>query len=435
MMIAGDSSTYATAAAYYNRIDGGQDWHVDVTRMYQVVSTPGYFRDLFVQLSGNVTVANSTVEFAVYVDGVATGLSVIFGNGEGTTGKRNRSLLRVNAGAKVAIVMIPTNSPNGARPYWCVIFESDYPTETLILGTFIGATSTNSTRYNQPDGGSTWNATEANLCQYLPTGGTIKKLFIALSADPGDPGDSYTFTVMKNGAPTVPALTCTVSDPDTSANDSVNSFSVVAGDTISLRCVPGGTPVAVYVWWGMCFEAGKGIPGEAVCLGGEANRVALNPAATWYNQTHNVVYEGWAAGTGTGLQTAEQFVQMRQRCKVSKLYIVLSADPGTGAGEGYTISLQYADGTIINTVTLIDAQRSGQDTTNTKWLETTGRCSLIRMCQVPIGVPVAVANQWWSWVRYMQPEYDLNLPLYCGKWGGRIPHLRNNMKLRRSRIH
>ncbi len=109
-----------------------------------------------------------------------------------------------------------------------------------ILGGQVAAPLSNTAiRYAVVMGGGSWSGTESFAYQVAPTGGSFNKLYVHLLAAPGV-GKSYTFTLMINGAPT--ALTCTISDNATDGSDLANSISVVAADTVSIRCTPSGTP-------------------------------------------------------------------------------------------------------------------------------------------------------------------------------------------------
>ena len=83
-----------------------------------------------------------------------------------------------------------------------------------------------------------WNPKEANREQIVPTGGTFKNLRIRLTSAPGA-GNSWTFTFRKNRADT--SLTVTISGTDKEGSDISNTVSVVAGDQVSLKCVPTGS--------------------------------------------------------------------------------------------------------------------------------------------------------------------------------------------------
>jgi hypothetical protein len=73
-----------------------------------------------------------------------------------------------------------------------------------------------------------------------------------LSGDPGT-GNSYAFTVMRNGVAT--AITCTVSgNSTTTCSNVVNTQSFTAGDTISLQSVPASSPTARSVSWSVKLQ-------------------------------------------------------------------------------------------------------------------------------------------------------------------------------------
>ena len=68
--------------------------------------------------------------------------------------------------------------------------------------------------------------------------GTIKNMYANASGAPGA-GESFAYTLFKNGV--AQTLTCTISDPDTSANDTTNTVTVASGDKIAIRCVTSAT--------------------------------------------------------------------------------------------------------------------------------------------------------------------------------------------------
>jgi hypothetical protein len=78
----------------------------------------------------------------------------------------------------------------------------------------------------------------------------ISNLYVRLRSAPGLPasGAAYIFTARVNGADT--ALTCTVLETATAAEDAVNVVSLAAGDRIDLKIVPTNGPSPVYAGWG-----------------------------------------------------------------------------------------------------------------------------------------------------------------------------------------
>lgn len=71
----------------------------------------------------------------------------------------------------------------------------------------------------------------------VPAAGRVSGLYVQSSS--ATAGDTTVITVRKNGSDT--ALTCTVAAAGTQAADATNSFTVVAGDAISVKVVSGAS--------------------------------------------------------------------------------------------------------------------------------------------------------------------------------------------------
>lgn len=82
------------------------------------------------------------------------------------------------------------------------------------------------------------NATEANRQNIVSTGGTVKNLYVATStAQPS--GGSLALTLRKNGVDTSVVVTIAASAAAGTFSDTGNSFTVAAGDLLSLKAVNG----------------------------------------------------------------------------------------------------------------------------------------------------------------------------------------------------
>jgi hypothetical protein len=89
-------------------------------------------------------------------------------------------------------------------------------------------------------GVTTANTTEANVSPWIATrAGTISQLYVKTSTNLAVATNTLVATVRKNGADTT--LTCTVANGTNSANDTVHSFTVVAGDQITAKSVQTAT--------------------------------------------------------------------------------------------------------------------------------------------------------------------------------------------------
>lgn len=113
----------------------------------------------------------------------------------------------------------------------------------------VQAIAQNLTRYvplNSAGAGDTPSATDPSadasgiedLVWVAPYAGTVRNLYGRVSTAPAA-GQTFTLTVMKNGA--AQTLTCQFTDAGVTANDTSNSFSVVAGDRVSMRVVTTAT--------------------------------------------------------------------------------------------------------------------------------------------------------------------------------------------------
>lgn len=108
------------------------------------------------------------------------------------------------------------------------------------------APSTSATNYWLLSGTNTFQTSAASVMS-VPTTTTVKRLYCNAVTAPDNGGgtQSYAMTLFKNGS--AQSVTCTISEAGTTCNDTSNSFTITAGDTMSIRSVPSGTPAAALV--------------------------------------------------------------------------------------------------------------------------------------------------------------------------------------------
>ena len=104
--------------------------------------------------------------------------------------------------------------------------------------------------------GNNVSGTETVAETVMPIAGTISHL---VASEPGIATGSYAITVIKNGTAATPSCTISSSTPCSDDSDSVN---VVAGDRISVRFTPTGTPTASTILGSFLFTA-SGTANEA----------------------------------------------------------------------------------------------------------------------------------------------------------------------------
>ena len=206
------------------------------------------------------------------------------------------------------------------------------------------------TIYGPLMGGVEWQGSEAYALNPIGSSGIIKKLRVKLDASPGA-GKSYAFTLMVDGSPS--ALTLTISNAETSGANTVNEVTVSVGQTLSIRCIPSGTPTPRYFTMTTIFEGDTA--NESLLMGGGG---PLDLSATQYGQI---------MGALDNFSATEN--DHRQVCPTSgtikNLYVELSTDPGT-APDAYKFTVRLNGATVAESliVTITANDKTGNDTTH-----------------------------------------------------------------------
>jgi hypothetical protein len=218
------------------------------------------------------------------------------------------------------------------------ILTSAAATPTTGATTYVGL---------QSGQGQSWVTQEARTQQVMPCAGTFDYLRVQVT-DPGGAAQSRAFKLRKNTADTT--LTATVSTGATTAQDTSNSVSVVAGDLVAMQCVSSASPAASTPSdWAVRFTAANN--NEYPLLWG----AQAGPAA---GTTRYSPVQGDAA-----VQTAEANAQcvMPTPGVISNLYVALDANMAT-AGMVVTLQLNGADTAL--TCTVGSGASAANDTSN-----------------------------------------------------------------------
>lgn len=131
----------------------------------------------------------------------------------------------------------------------------------VLAGTIAPSTSVDTFAPAMGDNGgqSSDNAGNRTL---VPSDGTLRSLRIQSDAAPGA-SKSYVVTIRKNGSDI--AITATLSGASqTTASDLSHTVSVAAGDAISVKVAPSGTPAAARITWSMELVTADASDGGAV---------------------------------------------------------------------------------------------------------------------------------------------------------------------------
>lgn len=195
-------------------------------------------------------------------------------------------------------------------------------------------------------GRATWKVSDLYK-QIVSTSGKIKNLRVKVEAAPGV-DESWVFTLLKGGVDT--ALTVTIAEGETSGADILHEVDVVAGDDISLKCVPtNGPPKNTQGWWSSMFVGSTAK--ESLILGVVDGM--LSSADTKY-----YLPPGIEDGVASYLEAGGVCPTSG---KIKNLYVELSGDPGI-APDAYSFTLQINGVASDLTTTIIAPFKTGNDT-------------------------------------------------------------------------
>jgi hypothetical protein len=357
LIIGGCNDALSNSATEYNCLGGGSTWTVSTSRR-QVISTPGTFSKLAVELS--VSPGNSG-SYTITLSNLTKSTSLAVTITDPDTTNINAGTLDVDAGDVIQLKSTYADSPSATpAARWSVWFKSDNASESLILGIGYGYKDSGATPYYAPIANSneTFVSVENQLYQIIPTSGVIKNLFVVLFLDPGTSPDAYRITLRVNGANSDDGegnpLQVTIVADDKTGNDATHEIPVSAGDYVDMKIEALETPSSsTAIYWGMTFAADT--DGESLILGNSSDPPTL--AQTEYNHLTTTRYNlAWDLTENDFYQGGQGGVTLK------KLYVKLS---GTHTGN-YVINVRAtsAGGNTGITVILGDGITTGNDITH-----------------------------------------------------------------------
>lgn len=221
----------------------------------QLCPTSGKIKNLYIELSEDPGTSPDAYRFTLRVNGAspADGLVVTI-TADATTGNDTSHEVSVAAGDYLTLMIEPLEEPSATpSARWGMTFVADTDGESVILAGTMWDLNTGATRYIdlQCYDDRDWSVGEDWRYQ-LGQSCTLKKLYVLLSAAPGD-GKSYTFTVRKPGNGQADGnLTVTIAGAvATTGNDVAHTDVIADDDYVDLKCVPANTPDVADAYWGL----------------------------------------------------------------------------------------------------------------------------------------------------------------------------------------
>ena len=328
--------------------------------------------------------AGDTITLTIRKDGVDTAATITLSEGEATetwTGS-----VSFAAGDKISVGRAYTGTPY-VIGNWNVRVKLADNTSVIMGGACDDAPSTVSKENNLIMGGHNYISTTTRFSAPIATGGTFKNLYVTQHRASGDgAGDSYTYTIVKNGADQ--SLTCTITGTsDTECSDTGNSFAVSAGDYLYLSVQEGGTGQSVYSHWSMEFEPTTN--GNSVVMSGTDDNAANNN--TEYMWLHGYQLPNYSA------TEANHVAYIGFETTVTGIAVQLENAPGSGNTSTWTVRENGSD--TDNSVAITGTDESGVDTGS----EVIAAGNYLTFSTAPDSFPTG-GDSGWGILFYFTPE-------------------------------
>ncbi len=393
--IIGQSSTGQTTSAnrFAALVAAGNSFASTATGGAEsIMPCVGTLKNLYVNCDAGPG-ASITRTFTVQKNGSDTSLTVSLtgaGTGAGvSTANDTTDTVNFSAGDALTLRTSATGTTTNSGVIRWTLGATCQPNTSFLSGASAAAFTNTVTNYMAVQGLQSDNVTANNVEEVIPTDGTLRNAYIVQSGTSGAAasGKNYAYTLFKNGSST--AITMTVSETATTANDTSHTVSVSAGDRLYWQVVPTSTPSARQAQVGLEFDPNTN--GESVQMYGGG--VAQTNSAQRF-QTLN-------ANLATAYSSTESPRQaLTQACIFKKFYIF----------EQTTIigTWQYqldVNGSAGNPSVTITSGTTANDTTNIKSVNTGDTVS---MSITPTSLPAGTAVEW-GIVSYIKPPSELAL--------------------------
>lgn len=361
VMVGSSASLAAATGARYTLLTSTNDsvWANTIATAEGLHTDPFVFGDFSISLAAAAG-SGITRTMGPYINGVASSVSVALANTtsgqDATDAAFSVANDRIPIGNTVAGGTPAASTPNRWR---LQMIGASQP----MCGRLSG--STTATRYSgiQDDSGTTGATT---IEQVVPEAGTFKTFRARL--DTAITSGSYALTLVKNGVDT--AATITLDSTNQEAGYTATTVTVAAGDKLYWKCVPSTPSNARTILTACLYDSDTA--GNGLLLSN--NNVSASNSATVYNNWY---------GSGAWNATESNVQALAEHIQITKVYVLLSASPGTGKNR--VVAIRQNGVSTVASVTIADAATTGT------WTGTLNiaRDDLINIIQTPSGTPTA----------------------------------------------
>lgn len=373
VLAAAGSSTVLVnnATRYLGLANGYSGTAASATEANVSVKMPcaGTMSRLYVGL--NVPITNAaTWTFTVRKNGADTALTLTLSSADATGEKVDASnSVSFAAGDVISIASVPSGTPDTqtAPTQVSLRFASD-SAAGFISAVGLSVTA-GSTVYIAPSSRATPTATETDHQVVVPTGGTLNRLNVTATSAPGT-GETFTFTLRKNGADTV--LTETISGTNTTvASPANNPVTVAAGDLICIAIA--GSAAAATAVVKISLEWTPTTAGESIHF---VRATSLSNTTAQYLNANGFSNNNPTENLHYNIAPVD--------FTAKKLYVDLVTAPSSGRSREFAFRVNGSSSAL--TATVSNAALTANDTSNTVSVSAGDQ---INFMQTPTGTPTS----------------------------------------------
>ncbi len=274
------------------------------------------------------------------VDGTASDLSVLLSPTEDTGLSTVGRIMHVDDEALIRASLQGLGGVSADEYWWSCKFWPDIADEFPMFSTGYDANLVNNaTRYIAVAGGVGDDSTEFGGSIVISTPGTFKNLKVWLENATGG-GKTFTFTGRKElaagGGYSDQALTLVATVAGVTS-DMSNSFHVAAGDRVSFRSVPNGTPTTGM--WKLSVVFVPDTPGLQIIPTSGKQTIDNNSTTfmpVWVGSDENVT-SAFISRLGASIENDSEL-------EFTNIYVVHETSPGPPSANRYTYTLRNAAG-------------------------------------------------------------------------------------------
>lgn len=214
------------------------------------IPTAGTLRNLYVagNIAAGTAASGKKYDFTLVKNGSDTTLTAQMFETASTANDTTHSV-GVVAADLLYTKCVPTNTPSSSNKGIGYEFNPTVDGESvLMMGTNTGI-STSAARFQIPTGSPGASTATENNAAVLLQASIVQKLYAGVGTAPDNGGGTQSWTQQASIANTPTNVSAVISEANTTANDTTDLAVAIAGQRLSIKMTPSGTPITVGTYY------------------------------------------------------------------------------------------------------------------------------------------------------------------------------------------